>query len=182
MARYSEAPTVEASTLVNSTPETLWPLVTDMELIASLSTELQRVRWLDEGEAGGADGGASGVAFGRRFEGTNFHQARGEWCTTSSVIACTEPRVFSWAVENVDDPTAIWGFELTPTDEGTVLRQFAQLGPGPSGLSEVIARMPEKEERIVEYRLREFRAGIERNLAAIRELAETGRLSEQTQP
>lgn len=163
---------MEASTLVNATPETLWPLVTDIELIASLSTELQRVRWLDEG-------GGSGVAVGRRFEGTNFHQARGEWCTTSSVIACTEPRVFSWAVENVEDPTAVWGFELTPTDEGTVLRQFAQLGPGPSGLSQVIARMPEKEERIVEHRLREFRAGIERNLAAIRELAETGQVPAQ---
>lgn len=173
MTRYSEAPTVEASTLVNATPEKLWPLVTDIELIASLSTELQRVRWLDEGEGDGS----AGAALGRRFEGTNFHQARGEWCTTSSVIVCTEPRVFSWAVENVEDPTAVWGFELTPTDDGTVLRQFAQLGPGPSGLSQVIERMPEKEERIVEYRLREFRAGIERNLSAIRELAETGRVS-----
>lgn len=166
MTRYSEAPMVEASTLVNATPEKLWPLIIDIELIASLSTELQRVRWLDDGSA---------VAVGRRFEGTNFHQARGEWCTTSSVIACTEPRVFSWAVENIDDPTAVWGFELTPTEGGTVLRQFAQLGPGPSGLTQVIERMPEKEERIVEHRLREFRAGIERNLSALRDLAETGR-------
>ena len=166
MTRYSEAPTVEASTLVNAPPETLWPLITDIELIASLSTELQRVRWLDD---------APEVTVGRRFEGTNFHKARGEWSTTSSVIACSEPRVFSWAVENVDDPTAVWGFELTPADGGTMLRQFAQLGPGPSGLSQVIERMPEKEEKIVEYRLREFRAGIERNLSALRELAESGR-------
>jgi Polyketide cyclase / dehydrase and lipid transport len=171
MTRYCEAPTVEASTLVNATPEKLWPLVTDIELIASLSTELQRVRWLDDA----GDGASDGAALGRRFEGTNFHQARGEWRTTSSVIVCAEPRAFSWAVEDVDDPTAVWGFELTPTDGGTMLRQFAQMGPGPSGLSQVIERMPEKEERIVEYRLREFRASIERNLAALRELAEDGR-------
>jgi uncharacterized protein YndB with AHSA1/START domain len=166
VTRYSEKPTVEASTLVKASPEKLWPLITDIELIASLSTELQRARWLDED---------TGVAVGRRFEGTNFHQARGEWCTVSSVIACTEPRVFSWAVENVEDPTAVWGFELTPTEDGTILRQFGQMGPGPSGLSEVIEKMPEKEERIVEHRLREFRAAIERNLSALRELAETGR-------
>jgi hypothetical protein len=164
---------VEASTVVNATPEKLWPLVTDIELIASLSTELQRVRWLDDGPE------TDGAALGRRFEGTNFHKARGEWRTTSSVIACTEPRLFSWAVGCVDDPTAVWGFELTPTDGGTTLRQFAQLGPGRSRLSEVIERMPEKEERIVEFRLREFRAGIERNLSALRELAEPGRLSVQ---
>lgn len=44
MTRYREAPTVEGSSLVNVSPEKLWPSATDIELIASLSTELQRVR------------------------------------------------------------------------------------------------------------------------------------------
>lgn len=65
--------------------------------------------------------------------------------------------------------------ELTPTADGTRLRQFAQIGPGYSGLSVAIERFPDKEERIIERRLQEFRAGIERNLAALREMAETGR-------
>ncbi len=167
MTRYSEAPTVQLTILVAAPPQRLWPLVTDLELIASLSTELQSVRWLDAG---------SRPEVGRRIEGTNFHPARGQRRTTSYVVACDEPRLFSWAVHDVDDPAAVWGFELTPTDAGTELRQFAQLGPGWSGLSEVIQKMPDKEERIVEGRLREFRAGIERNLSALRELAETGRL------
>jgi uncharacterized protein YndB with AHSA1/START domain len=166
MARYSEAPTVEASMLVKASPEELWPLVTDMELLASLSSELQRVRWLDESDE---------LAVGRRFEGTNFHKAMGEWSITSYVVACDAPREFRWAVADVDNPAALWGFELTPTDGGTRVRQFAQLGPGPSGLSLAIDRMPEKEERIVERRLAEFLAGIESNLVALREIAETGR-------
>jgi uncharacterized protein YndB with AHSA1/START domain len=166
MVRYSDAPKVEASTEVAAPPERLWPLVTDLDLLASLSNELLSVRWLDEG--------SRQPAVGRRFEGTNHHPAMGEWSIASQVIVCDEPRLFSWAVHNPDDPAAVWGFELTPTAEGTRLRQFAQLGPGWSGLSVAIERMPDKEERIVERRLAEFRAGIERNLTALREMAETG--------
>jgi hypothetical protein len=47
------------------------------------------------------------------------------------------------------------------------------MGPGPSNLTTVIERMPDKEERIVAGRLREFRAGIERTLAGIKERAES---------
>ena len=164
MARYSDAPTVESSTEVAAPPERLWPLVTDLDLLAELSTELQSVRWLDDG--------GKVPAVGRRFEGTNFHPAMGEWTIASQVIACEEPRLFSWAVHDPEDPAAVWGFELTPTDGGTRLRQFAQLGPGYSGLSPAIERLPDKEERIVDRRLQEFLTGIERNLTALREKAE----------
>jgi uncharacterized protein YndB with AHSA1/START domain len=158
---------VEASTDVAAPPEALWPLVTDLDLLVELSGELQRVRWVD-----GAEGSTPSV--GRRFEGTNHHPAMGEWTVASHVVACDEPRLFSWAVHDPADPAAVWGFELTPTDGGTRLRQFAQLGPGYSGLSVAIERWPDKEERIIDRRLGEFRAGIERNLAAFREMAETG--------
>lgn len=50
-----------------------------------------------------------------------------------------------------------------------MLRQWARMGPGPSGLTAAIERWPDKEERIVEGRLREWRAGMERNLDAVRE-------------
>ena len=59
------------------------------------------------------------------------------------------------------------------------MRQWARLGPGPSNITAVIAEMPDKEERIVSGRLREFQAGIEANLAAIKERAE-GRLTAPT--
>ena len=61
-----------------------------------------------------------------------------------------------------------------PQDGGTALRQWARLGPGPSNITAVIAEMPDKEERIVAGRLREFQAGIEANLAAIKERVEAG--------
>ncbi len=47
-------------------------------------------------------------------------------------------------------------------------------GTGPVRLSLAIERWPDKEEKIVLGRLREFEAGIEKNLAEIKKRAEGG--------
>jgi uncharacterized protein YndB with AHSA1/START domain len=161
--KYADGPTAEATVHVSAPPEVLWPLVSDIHLMASLSTEVQEVAWLDEvGEP----------AVGAAFRGRSRHRAVGEWTTTSRIIACEPPRVFAWAVEDPEDPSATWRFELTPRAGGTDLRQWARMGPGFSFLCQAIAAMPDKEERIVAGRLREWQAAIEVNLAALKELAE----------
>jgi uncharacterized protein YndB with AHSA1/START domain len=161
--RYADTPTVEVDTYIAAAPEQVWQLVTDIHLLARMSPEVQDVEWQD---------GAAGPAPGARFVGRNFHKDFGEWETTSIVIDCDRPRVFAWAVTDADYPSAVWRFTLRPEDEGTVLSQWAQMGPERSGLSFAIDRMPDKEEKIVARRLREFRAGIEANLAAFKELSE----------
>ena len=47
-----------------------------------------------------------------------------------------------------------------------------RLGPGRSGLSIAIDQMPDKEQKIVFVRLREFEESMTRTLAAIKALAE----------
>ncbi|WP_369741841.1 hypothetical protein [Mycobacterium servetii] len=49
-----------------------------------------------------------------------------------------------------------------------------QMGPGRSGLSVAIDAMPDKEQKIVFVRLREFEAAIDKTLSAIKRLAEHG--------
>jgi Polyketide cyclase / dehydrase and lipid transport len=161
--RYADGPTAEARVHVSAPPEVLWPLVSDIHLVASLSGEVQEVTWLDD---------VKEPVVGAAFRGRSRHRAVGEWTTTSRVVACDPPRVFAWAVENPDDPAAMWRFELTPRDGGTELRQWARMGPGFSFLWRAIEAMPEKEERIIAGRLREWQAAIEANLAALKELAE----------
>ena len=39
-ARYADGPTVEVETWIDSQPERVWELVTDMQLIARISDEL----------------------------------------------------------------------------------------------------------------------------------------------
>ncbi|MEJ3654218.1 SRPBCC family protein [Actinomycetes bacterium KLBMP 9759] len=162
-ARYADTPTVEVETWVDASPERVWEVVSDVELMPSMSAEVQRVEWLD---------GVRGPAKGARFVGYSKHAAFGEWSTTSHVVECEEPKVFSWAVADVEQPSSVWRFTLEPRDGGTALRQWVQMGPGRSGLSFAIDRMPEKEEKIVFVRLREFEQAITGTLAAIKQRVE----------
>ncbi|MCX5554564.1 SRPBCC family protein [Streptomyces sp. NBC_00038] len=162
-ARYKDKPTVEVPIWIEAPPQRVWDLVSDIELMPSLSTELQSVEWLDP---------EAQPARGARFVGRSSHEALGEWATTSHVVEYEPPRVFAWAVEDPEQPSAIWRFTLEPNNGGTLLRQWMQLGPGRSGLSVAIDRMPEKEQKIVFVRMREFEVNIGDTLMAIKKLAE----------
>jgi uncharacterized protein YndB with AHSA1/START domain len=162
-ARYSDTPTVEVHTWIDAPPERVWAVVSDIELMPGMSDELQSVEWLD---------GVTGPAVGARFIGRSKHESFGEWATTSHVIECDPPRVFAWAVVDPDEPTAIWRFRLEPSGGGTELSQWMQMGPGRSGLSFAIDRMPDKEQKIVFVRMREFERNMTATLERIKKLAE----------
>ena len=97
-------------TWIDASPERVWELVSDVELMPTMSQELQSVEWLD---------GATKPAIGARFVGHSKHDALGEWATTSHVVECEPERVFAWAVEDPANPTAIWRFRLEPKNGGT---------------------------------------------------------------
>jgi uncharacterized protein YndB with AHSA1/START domain len=160
---YADTPTVSAEIYIEASPERVWELVSDIHLMPELSSELQEVAWLD---------GVTGPGTGHRFTGRSVHDALGSWETVSTIIDHEPPRRFAWAVGDPGFPSSIWSFALQTRDEGTVLEQRAQLGPAPSGLSMAIAAMPDKEQKIVFVRLREFETGMKANLAAIKDLAE----------
>jgi uncharacterized membrane protein len=162
-ARYADKPTAEVSIWIDASPQLVWELVSDIELMPALSEELQAVDWLE---------GATEAAVGARFVGTSRHPDLGEWATTSTVIECEPQRVLAWAVVDPDDPTAIWRFRLEPKDGGTELSQWMQMGPARSGLSFAIDRMPEKEQKIVFVRMREFENSMTRTLEQLKKLAE----------
>ena len=148
---------------ISAPPERVWELVTDITLMPRFSTELQSTAWAE----------GFGVAqLGAHFLGTNRHPAIGEWTTRSQIIAFEPGRFFGWAVGNPDNPAAVWQFELSPTPQGTRLSYTARIGPGPSGVSMLIEREPERADEIIARRLTQFRAGIQDTLAGIRELAE----------
>ena len=123
-------------------------LVSDICLMPGLSAELQEVAWLGE---------ATGPAVGHRFTGRNANAYRGTWETVSTVVECDAPRRFTWAVGDPGHPMATWRFTLRPDGAGTVLEQWARMGPARSGLSLAIDAMPDKEQKIVFVRLRETR-------------------------
>jgi hypothetical protein len=160
-ARYADKPTAEVQTWVDAPPGRVWEIVSDIDLMPGMSDELQSVEWVD-----------GGPALGCKFVGHSRHVAFGEWSTTSHVVEYEPEQVFAWAVADPDHPSAVWRFRLSPTDGGTQLSQWMQMGPGPSGLSFAIDEMPEKEQKIVFVRMRELEKNMATTLAHIKKLAE----------
>ena len=166
--RFADRPTTEVDVYVAAPPDAVWPFVSDINTAARFDTELQKAMWQD---VPGLDGPPP--CAGARFTGHNHHPARGDWQTTNIIVACEPGRVFSWAVgEDASFPAAAWRFELTPEQDGTRLRYRAEMGPGPSGITAVIDQMPDKEEKIIERRLGEWRTNMAATVAGIKALAE----------
>ncbi|MDT8911768.1 SRPBCC family protein [Amycolatopsis sp. PS_44_ISF1] len=165
-ARYADQPTVEATIWISGGPERVWPLVSDIRLMPSMSQELQSAEWCD---------GASGPGLGHAFLGRSKHDALGEWQTKSYVVEYEQPRVFAWAVGDRDNPASTWRFTLEPERGGTRLVQWARLGPARSGLSYAIDRRPDQEQKIVFVRLREWEKAMTATVAAVKDRVEAGR-------
>ena len=163
MARYADGPVVEVEILIAAPPEAVWPLISDINLPGRFSNEFKSADWSP---------GVSGPSIGASFVGRNSHPAVGEWETTSFIELYEEPEVFGWVVSDPERPGAAWRFYLEAAPGGSRLRQWARMGPGPSGLTPAIKAMPDKEEQIVARRLQEWRANMMATLEGIKELAE----------
>lgn len=161
--RYRDQPTVEVEERVIGDPARIWELVTDIDLPARFSEELQSVEWLD---------GASGVEVGNRFRGHNQNAHLGEWSTQCTVVEVVPGSRWVWTVNAGDDLMATWGFEVDPGREAVTVRQWARMGPDPSGLNIAIDAMPDKEGRIISGRMAEWRKNMAANLAGIKAIIE----------
>ncbi len=161
--RYSDCPSTAAELVVSAPPSVVWPLICDIQMPARFSSEFQGGQWL---------GDATCPVLGARFTGRNHHPARGEWETVSTICAYEPERLLGWAVGDTDCPAATWRFTLAPEGDGTRITQWMQMGPGESGISELIKQMPDKESRILQRRLAEHHANMTATLEGIRRLAE----------
>ena len=161
--RYRDQPTIEVTQRVRCDVATAWAYVTDITLPARCSAELQAVEWVD---------GADGVSVGARFRGRNQHDAFGE--LGGGVRSRRSRRSAPLGVECLapDGIGATWGFEVEPASDGVLIRQWARMGPGKSGLSVGIAAQPDKEARIVARRLSEWQQNMQANLEWIRSQVE----------
>jgi hypothetical protein len=84
------------------------------------------------------------------------------------VTEVEDQRRWVYDVGDPEDASATWGFEVEPTSDGVLIRQWARMGPGPSGLTPAIMAMPDKEARIIGNRLAEWQKNMQANLECIR--------------
>lgn len=161
--RMNDLPSVEVSTTVDAALARVWALVSDIAILPAFSTELQSVAWID---------GVHSPVLGATFKGVNTHPAMGTWTTRSTIVAFEPPNEFAWAVGDLDNRAATWRFVLAGRGDVTQLRYRVQIGPGPSGVSMLIARRPQQKDDLIANRLQQFHDNMARTLRGIKALAE----------
>jgi nitroreductase len=159
--RFEDGPGVVAEIDIDARPSAVWTLVTDINLPARFSTEFLGAEWASDERGVGAI-----------FHGRNQHPAVGEWTIPCYVDACDEPRAFGWRTSDPDIPGARWRFDIEPRDRTTRLRFSYIVGPGPSGTTFAITNNPGKEARVLQRRLAEVQANMQRTIEGVKELAE----------
>jgi len=150
---------------IAATPEIVWELVSDINISARFSTEFQGADWVDSG------GPREGASFVGRNERSDVGR---KWETTSWVVACEAPKVFAWNVNDRDEPSAQWGFELEKIPGGTRLRQRFILGRRLSATGHAMVDNPEKAAQILASRQEHHKGNMMLNLQGIKEIAEAG--------
>ena len=157
----TDEPGTWAEVVVDAPVETVWALVSDINLPAQFSEEFLGAEWT-----------GAGPAVGATFVGRNQLDHLGEWEVTCFVEVFEEGRSFGWSTVDRDLPGSRWRYDLEPEGDGTRLRYTASMGPGFSFLVVAIDQQPEKATRIVERRIEQHHANMVLTLEGIAALAE----------
>ena len=156
-------PGVTVEVDVAASPERVWELVSDINISAQFSNEFQGAEWVD------ADGPREGASFVGRNERADVNR---KWETTSYVVACEPNRVFSWNVNDRDQPSAQWRFELERIPGGTRLRQRLIIGPSLSATGRAMEENPGQALQILASRREQHRGNMNLTVQGIKRLAE----------
>ena len=160
MLKFEDGLVVEVSADIAAAPDQIWDVITDINLSSHFSPEFMGAEWVDDGPELGA-----------AFTGRN-RRGQHQWETTSWVTAYEPPRAFGWAVSDLDNPGATWTFTLDPAADRTRLSFERLLGPGPSGITRMIGREPEREHELLSRRNEEHRASMQAVVDGVKAMLE----------
>ena len=158
--RMADCPGTVVEVDIRASPAAVWDKVTDINVPAEFSEEFVGADWAD----------GSGPALGAAFTGRNHHLSRGDWEVRCFVDVFEERAAFGWCTSDLDNPGARWRFDLEPIVGGTRLRFRGLMGPGPSGLDAIVEARPDLEPRIIERRISEHRANMQRVVEGVKAL------------
>lgn len=149
--------TYSDSIVVDTDPETLYALVSDVTNMGRWSPQCKECWWEDED---------AGPVAGAWFKGRNEAGDR-IWETRSQVVVAEPGREFVW---EVNGGWVRWGFTLDPVEDGTRLTQSWEFLP--AGIVGFHERWSDDAEHQIALRERNAKEGIPVTLAAIKKTAE----------
>ncbi len=160
--KLTDNPRADVELVIDAPVEKIWPLICNPDLPAMFSEEFQGAVWLD--------GAAPGL--GAKFKGTNKMGER-VWDTTSTITGFSVNEVFEWTVEDLENPVSIWSFQLSPSGDSTLLKMSGVLGTyNKTGLHAAVAQDPDNEEKIVDWRMGNWRENMMKTVEGIKQLSE----------
>jgi hypothetical protein len=161
--------TLTESLDVSCPPAAAWALVSDIARIGEFSPECVGTRWLD---------GATGLAVGSRFEGTNrveYGEDEVIWIRPCTVTGVDTGVRFSYTVGDRYDgtPAGEWEFLVADRPGGCAVTQtFRHLADGLSGLRAEADEHPDAAADVIARRSVELRAGMRQTLDRMRAVLE----------
>lgn len=121
----------------------VWALLTDLPRMASLSPEVESVRWLTDEDC---SQGARLLARNRR--------GSLQWQVTGEITVVRPPAHVSWVVDDPSLPSSTWTYELRADHGSTQVSQRFQHGPGMSWTRRMIGSNPAAATILIEQRPR----------------------------
>jgi uncharacterized protein YndB with AHSA1/START domain len=160
--------TTEVTVVVDRSPEEVWALITDLDVVGRISPERFEASWLD---------GATGPAIGARYHSRNTFPDGFTSEVLCRIVAATAPSSFAWEVLDVHDPDGRlplcrWEYEIQPAgaenagSSSVIVHRFVH-GPGTTNVRIRALSDPERAEQIVAERLAELNQNMTTTLSAI---------------
>lgn len=150
-------------------PSAVWPIVSDISMPAAFSDEFFGAEWTTSDDPHGV---------GSTFRGRNEIPGTFAWEVNCIVSEWKEREAFEWRVTDVDDPGAIWRYELAEQGSGTRLRMSMVIGERNNGTAPAALKAaqdePTKEARILNRRRHTLKANMQRTIEGVKALAEGG--------
>ncbi|SDH11987.1 SRPBCC family protein [Klenkia brasiliensis] len=154
--------TLSDSIVVAASPEEVYDLVSDVTRTGEWSPQC-RACWWEPGATG-----AVGDHFGGRQE-----TPERTWETRSRVEEAQRPQAFAWSV---NERKVLWRYDLEPVEGGTRLTESWEfLDAGQQFMAEKYGPDAQRE---IDTRQQAARSGIPATLAAIKQIAEQGTVSQ----
>ncbi|UCM88850.1 SRPBCC family protein [Streptomyces marincola] len=139
---------LRASKAISATPEQVYAVVSDLPRSAEWSPECRGGEWVS--------GAPSAV--GSIFRGENLRSEdvvgwapliRGVWYTEARVTAAEPARTFRWMMltHARADQESLWGFDIEPGGEGSVLTHHFRMGKATAGIRKITAELSEADRK-----------------------------------
>ena len=139
-------------------PAAVWDVISDINMPAHYSEEFQGAEWTSDGEPG----------VGSTFKGRNEIPDVFKW-EVDCIVTAWEPRsAFEWRVTDVDNPGAIWRFDLAEQGTGSRLRFSMVIGEENNGTVPAALKDPDREERVLNKRRTVLRANMQRVVEGVK--------------